>query len=68
MYNSYDIKYCNLSHETDINITSYKTSSIIRYIDMIHSGFSAGKLENQNGPTNLASDIPIFPNYAGVTL
>jgi len=58
MYNSYDIKYYNLDYETDNNITIYKASSIIRYIDMIHSGFSAGKLENQIESTNRSKDIP----------
>lgn len=67
MYNSYDIKYCNLDHETDNNRTSYKTSDIIRYIDMIQSGFSAGKLENQIESTNFARDISTLFEQ-GVTL
>lgn len=40
----------------------------VKGFENIHSGFSAGKLENQNVFTNISHNTSIFPTYRGVTL
>jgi hypothetical protein len=68
MYNSYDIKYCNLDNETDIKRTRYKTYDNVQNIDMIHSELGAAKLEKQNESGNPTLEISMISLTKGVTL
>ena len=67
IYNRDHIHTFPIDTRTD-PIQTQHTIPINKEVEIIHPGFSAGKLENQNEFTNRANNITMFSIYRGAKL
>ena len=70
MNDSYNIEYIQTFSIDQLSKPIQFRQSIQsdKEVKMVHSGFSAGKLENQNGFTNIVHNTSILSTNRGVTL